>query len=92
MPEEQFTNTNIQTAFPVSSQDKPQCTEGALDLTSSKVISRKLAAKSLRHDDSIIIKLGIESGESVSRSDNVRKLLFFFLNTNTFSAAIYYYT
>ena len=76
MPEEQLTNKNIQTAFPVTSQDKPQFIEGVLELKSPQNISSELAVKSSRHDDSIIIKLGIESGESVTRSDDVRKLLF----------------
>ena len=76
MSEEQLTNTNIQTAFPVSSQDTPQCTEGVLELKSPQIKTSELAVKSLRHDDSIIIKLGIESGESVTISDDVRKLLF----------------
>ena len=61
---------------PVFSQDKPQCAEGALGLKSPQTITSELVAKSSRHEDSIIIKLGIESGELIPTSDIVRKLLY----------------
>ena len=75
LPEEQFTNTNIQLSVPGSSQE-PLCNEGALELKSSKPSPNELAAKTLHVDDTMIVKTGIERGESVPRSELVRKMVF----------------
>ena len=72
LPEEQLSQTHVQPAFPATSQDKPLCTEGTLDLKTDHVKDKELVAKTSEIDDSLMVKKSIERGESIPKIDNVR--------------------